>query len=187
MSNEKKPSEPVEEKSDNEKYLFERIVTPTAEVEAELVPETEAVDESPIEDFDDYYSAMETGPTEEDIYDSMQVKLKWSRVLIVGFIIGLLICLITMFVLWLVARNGREHLWLFLAWIYFITCGLMLIFGGCVGTVKQSFTLDAIRRRMAKGDKITGADTKIAIGSAYTYILAGVVVGIASLIAWLVI
>ncbi|MHA1739522.1 MAG: hypothetical protein ACTSXA_00915 [Candidatus Heimdallarchaeota archaeon] len=184
MSNDKEPSKPVEEKSDDEKYLFERITT-RAEVETET--EVEAQVESSTEELNDYYSAMETGPTEDDIYDSMKVKLKWSRVLIVGLIIGLLICAITLLIVWLVSRNGREHLWVFLPWIFFIIFGLMFIFGGCVGTVKQSFTIDAIRRRMAKGESITGADTKIAIGSAYTYILAGAIVGIASLIAWLVV
>ncbi|MHA1188145.1 MAG: hypothetical protein ACTSSK_14965 [Candidatus Heimdallarchaeota archaeon] len=168
MSNDKEPSKPVEEKSDDEKYLFERITT-RAEVETET--EVEAQVESSTEELNDYYSA----------------KLKWSRVLIVGLIIGLLICAITLLIVWLVSRNGREHLWVFLPWIFFIIFGLMFIFGGCVGTVKQSFTIDAIRRRMAKGESITGADTKIAIGSAYTYILAGAIVGIASLIAWLVV
>lgn len=184
MSNNKKPSKPVEEKSDDEKYLYERVTT-----RSDVVTETEveAEVESTTEEFDDYYSAMKTSPTEDDIYDSMKVKLKWSRVLIVGLVIGLIICGITLLIVWLVSRNDREQLWLFLPWIFFIIFGLLFVFGGCVGTVKQSFTLDAIRRRMAKGEKITGADTKIAIGSAYTYILAGVVVGIASLIAWLVV
>jgi hypothetical protein len=184
LSNEKEPNKSVEEKSDDEKYLFERVTT-RADVESET--ELEAQVESTTEEFDDYYSAMETGPTEDDIYESMKVKLKWSRVIIVGLVIGLFICGITLLIVWLISRNDREQLWLFLPWIFFIIFGLLFIFGGCVGTVKQSFTLDAIRRRMAKGEKITGADTKIAIGSAYTYILSGVVVGIASLIAWLVV
>jgi len=184
LSDEKDPSKPVEEKSDDEKYLFERV---TAKTEVEVEAEVEAEVESTAEDFDDYSTAMETGPTEEDVYDSMKVKLKWSRVFIVGLIIGLLIVAVTLLIIWLVSMNGQMQRWLYLSWIYFITCGLMLIFGGCVGTVKQSFTIDAIRKRMAKGEKITGADTKIAIGSAYTYIFAGTVVGIASLIAWLIV
>ena len=182
MSDKKESSKPAEEKASNEKYLFERVTT---RVESETEPEPEL---DPItEEFDDYYSAMETGPTEEDIFKSMQVKLRWSRVLIVGLIVGLFICAITLLIVWLISRNDRAHVILFLPWIYFIVCGLMLIFGGCVGTVKQSFTLDIIRRRMAKGETITGADTKIAIGSAYTYIFAGVIVGIASLITWLIV
>ena len=53
--------------------------------------------------------------------------------------------------------------------------------------MKQSFTLDRIKVRLFKGEHITGADTKIAIGSAYTYIFAGVILGIVSLIAWYIV
>ena len=117
MSNEKEPSKPVKEKSDDEKYLFERVTT-RAEVTTET--ELEATVESSTEELDDYYTAMGTGPTEDDIYESMEVKLKWSRVLIVGFVIGLIICGITILIVWIISSNGREYLWLYLPWILFI-------------------------------------------------------------------
>ena len=96
------------------KYLFERA---SSQVVAEAEPTQD--------EYDDYYEAMQTGPTEEDIYESMKVKLKWSRVLLVGFIIGLIFCGITLLIVWLVARADRPQLWLFLPWIYFIEFGLM--------------------------------------------------------------
>jgi hypothetical protein len=171
-----KPLEEGEEPSTEGKYLFERVSS-----------RVESVPDSTQEEYDEYYDVMSTSPTEEDVFDSMQVKLKWSRVFLVGLIVGLFFCAITLLIVWIVANAGRPQLYLFLPWIYFIEFGLMFIFGGCIGTVKQSFTIDAIRRRMAKGEKITGADTKIAIGSAYTYIFSGVVIGIASLITWVIV
>ncbi|MFW9922550.1 MAG: hypothetical protein ACFFDW_04585 [Candidatus Thorarchaeota archaeon] len=76
-------------------------------------------------------------------------------------------------------------IYLLLPWIYFIITGAVFIWSGCIGTMKQSFTLDRIKVKITKGESITGADTKIAIGSAYTYFIAALIVGLASLFSWL--
>ncbi len=119
-------------------------------------------------------------------YESAKVKLRWSRVLIVASVLALFFVGVTLLVLYFISKNNSV-IFLYLPTFYLIECGLLLTFGGCVGTVRQSFTIDAIKHRLVKGEKITGADTKIAIGSAYTYIIAGFLIGFASFIAWLVV
>ncbi len=122
--------------------------------------------------------------TEEE-YISMAVKLNWFRVIIVAFAITVIISGIVQLIFWILSKYyASELVYPFLSWAYLIATGLLLTFGGCVGTAKQSFTIDRIRKRFSKGETITGADTKIAIGSAYTYIFSGVLLGIISIIVW---
>ncbi|MBK5113355.1 MAG: hypothetical protein KGD59_12075 [Candidatus Heimdallarchaeota archaeon] len=139
-----------------------------------------------IEDPDEFIEQISDSEIPQEEYDSKDVKLNWSRVIIVATVIALFITGLTLFVFWIISRNAGTYVYLFVSWAYFIETGLLLTFGGCVGTVRQSFTIDRIKKRFSKGDKITGADTKIAIGSAYTYILSGVLLGIVSVIAWVI-
>jgi len=143
----------------------------------ESVNELEKPDE-----FLDHISDSEI-PKEE--YESLDVKLNWFRVIIVAFAITVVIAGIIQLIFWILSRYyAPEIVYLFLSWGYLIATGLLLIFGGCIGTVRQSFTIDRIRKRFSKGEKITGADTKIAIGSAYTYIFSGFFLGILTIIIW---
>ncbi|NHJ32866.1 MAG: hypothetical protein FK732_08385 [Asgard group archaeon] len=123
-------------------------------------------------------------PDEE--YESLEVKLNWSRVIIVAIAITFFVAGLTLLIFWIISRKSGIYVYLFVSWVYFVETGLLLIFGGCIGTVRQSFSIDRIKRRFTKGEKITGADTKIAIGSAYTYIISGLLLGIVSVIAWII-
>ena len=125
---------------------------------------------------------------EEDLeeYLTNKVTLRWSRVFIVGIVVAIGLAAVTLLVCWIISFSV-SIIFLYLPWIFIIEFGLLFIFGGCIGTVKQSFTIDAIKARLTRGERITGADTKIAIGSAYTYIVAGVLIGLASIIAWAVV
>ena len=133
---------------------------------------------------DEYVEQISVTEPSEEEYESLDVKLNWSRVIIVSIVITLVIVGITQIVFWIISSRIGTYVYLFVSWAYLIETGLLLIFGGCIGTVRQSFTIDRIKRRFTKGEKITGADTKIAIGSAYTYILSGFLMGIVSIIAW---
>lgn len=139
------------------------------------------------EDPDEFIEQISDSEIPEEQYGSIEVKLNWSRVIIVAIVISLIVVGITLLTFWILGRQYDEVLvFFFLSWAFLIETGLLLIFGGCVGTVRQSFTIDRIKKRFTKGESITGADTKIAIGSAYTYILSGVLLGLASFIAWLI-
>lgn len=119
-------------------------------------------------------------------YLTNKVRLRWSRVFLVSVVVAIVLVLVTLFVCWIISFSN-QIIFLYLSWIFLFEFGLLFIFGGCIGTVKQSFTIDSIRVRLTRGERITGADTKIAIGSAYTYIFAGIFIGVASLIAWAII
>lgn len=131
-------------------------------------------------------------PPQQDLMDSTKepinhksitIKLRWSRVFMIATILSLFVIVVNILAFWLLLNNdlfGNLPLWLL------IECGLLLIFGGCLGTTKQSFMINWVKVKLLKGEKITGKDTKIAIGSAYTYIIAGFFVGIASFISWIV-
>ena len=135
-------------------------------------------------EYSDYKASSDQKELEE--YLSNEVTLRWSRVFIVSIVVAVVLVLVTLLVC-VIIKNAVPLIFLFLPWIFLIEFGLLFIFGGCIGTVKQSFTIGIIRARLTRGERVTGADTKIAIGSAYTYILAGVYVSIASLIAWLIV
>ncbi|NHJ04726.1 MAG: hypothetical protein EAX90_07880 [Candidatus Heimdallarchaeota archaeon] len=137
-------------------------------------------------EFEEYYEDAPTDLEELEKYLTSKVKLRWSRVFILSIIISIVLVLINILVVWLV-HYSIALIYYWTPWFFFIECGLLLIFGGCVGTTKQSFTLDKIKVRIFKGENITGADTKIALGSAYTYIFTGVFMGLASIIAWLIV
>ncbi|MHA1245666.1 MAG: hypothetical protein ACTSP7_14020 [Candidatus Heimdallarchaeota archaeon] len=92
MSNDKEPSKSVEEKSDDEKYLFERITT-RAEVETET--EVEAQVESSTEELNDYYSAMETGPTEDDKTKMVSSAYCWSHYWVIDLCNYFTYCLVS--------------------------------------------------------------------------------------------
>ena len=170
-------------------FLKETIVESESTLEStEILNEPDKDTKLPIPkepDFQELYPDAPTDPEELAKYLSSKVKLRWSRVLIVGFVVSIVLVLVTLLVVWIIS-NTNALVWYFTTWIFFIECGLLLIFGGCIGTVKQSFTLDNIKVRIFKGEKITGADTKIALGSAYTYVLTGVFLGLASFISWLI-
>ncbi|MHA1123374.1 MAG: hypothetical protein ACTSUW_01475 [Candidatus Heimdallarchaeota archaeon] len=139
------------------------------------------------EDPDEFIEQISDSEIPKVPYESIEVKLKWSRVIIVAIVISLFVVGITLLVFWILGRQYDEvFVFIFLSWAFLIETGLLLIFGGCIGTVRQSFTIDRIRKRFTKGESITGADTKIAIGSAYTYILSGLLLGLASFLAWLI-
>lgn len=139
------------------------------------------------EDPDEFIEQISDSAVPKEPYESIEVKLKWSRVIIVAFVISFFIVGITLLIFWILGRQYDEVLvFFFLSWAFLIETGLLLIFGGCIGTARQSFTIDRIKKRFTKGESITGADTKIAIGSAYTYILSGVLLGLASFLAWLI-
>ncbi|NHJ86399.1 MAG: hypothetical protein FK734_13125 [Asgard group archaeon] len=123
---------------------------------------------------------------EEIPYVTQKVKLRWSRVFLVAIILTIFLTGISVIIIWRVSID-REQVILFSPMFFFIECGLLLIFGGCIGTIKQSFTIDFIKVKLMKGEKISFADTKIAIGSAYSYILTGVFLGVVSLIAYLIV
>ena len=137
------------------------------------------------EDPDEFIEQISDSEVPKEPYESIEVKLKWSRVIIVAIVISFFIVGITLLIFWIL---GRQYgvVFFFLSWAFLIETGLLLIFGGCIGTARQSFTIDRIKKRFTKGESITGADTKIAIGSAYTYILSGVLLGLASFLAWLI-
>jgi hypothetical protein len=136
---------------------------------------------------DEYMEHITESEIPEETLESMDVKLKWSRVIIVAFVITLIVVGLTLLVFWILGRQYNDELvFAFLSWAFLIETGLLLTFGGCVGTVRQSFTIDRIRKRFTKGETITGADTKIAIGSAYTYIFSGVLLGLVTFLAWLI-
>ncbi|MCK5299421.1 MAG: hypothetical protein KAJ76_10970, partial [Candidatus Heimdallarchaeota archaeon] len=135
------------------------------------------------EDPDEFIEQISESEIPKEPYESVEVKLKWSRVIIVAIVISFIVVGITLLIFWILGRQYDEVLvFFFLSWAFLIETGLLLIFGGCIGTVRQSFTIDRIKKRFTKGESITGADTKIAIGSAYTYILSGVLLSLASLI-----
>ena len=113
-----------------------------------------------------------------------EVKLKLAIVFIVSLVLTVVIISLTVLIVWIVHFN-RAQIYLYTPFIFFVECGFLFIFGGCIGTVKQSFTIDWVKVKLMKGEHITGADTKIAICSAYTYILVGLFLSIISLIAWL--
>ena len=139
------------------------------------------------EDPDEFIEQISESEIPKEPYESVEVKLKWSRVIIVAIVISFIVVGITLFIFWILGRQYDEVLvFFFLSWAFLIETGLLLIFGGCIGTVRQSFTIDRIKKRFTKGESITGADTKIAIGSAYTYILSGLLLGLASFLAWLI-
>ncbi len=118
-------------------------------------------------------------------YETMVVKLNWFRVVLVSLIVTAFITALTFFVVWLVALN-YSVVWAFLDWIFFIECGILFTFGGCLGTWKQSFSLNVINRRLFKGDRLTGADTKLAIGSSYSYIFSALLLGLISVILFII-
>lgn len=139
------------------------------------------------EDPDEFIEQISDSEVPKEPYESLEVKLKWSRVIIVAIVISFIVVGITLLIFWILGRQYDEVLvFFFLSWAFLIETGLLLIFGGCIGTVRQSFTIDRIKKRFTKGESITGADTKIAIGSAYTYILSGLLLGLASFLAWLI-
>lgn len=139
------------------------------------------------EDPDEFIEQISESEVPKEPYESVEVKLKWSRVIIVAIVVSFVVVGITLLIFWILGRQFDEVLvFSFLSWTFLVETGLLLIFGGCIGTVRQSFTIDRIRRRFTKGESITGADTKIAIGSAYTYILSGLLLGLASFLAWLI-
>jgi len=139
------------------------------------------------EDPDEFIEQISDSEIPKEPYESLEVKLRWSRVIIVALVISFVVVGITLLIFWILGRQYDEVLvFFFLSWAFLIETGLLLIFGGCIGTVRQSFTIDRIKKRFTKGDSITGADTKIAIGSAYTYILSGLLLGLASFLAWLI-
>ncbi len=139
------------------------------------------------EDPDEFIEQISDSAIPKESYESLEVKLRWSRVIIVALVISFVVVGITLLIFWILGRQYDEVLvFFFLSWAFLIETGLLLIFGGCIGTVRQSFTIDRIKKRFTKGDSITGADTKIAIGSAYTYILSGLLLGLASFLAWLI-
>ncbi len=142
--------------------------------------ETHTVQEN--HEFND--SLREDGAQEHlEEYLTNKVQLRWSRVLIVSIVVAIVLVLVTLLACWIISFSN-PIIFLFLSWIFLIELALLFVFGGCIGTVKQSFTIDSIKSRLTRGERITGADTKIAIGSAYSYIFAGVFLGLASLIAW---
>lgn len=139
-----------------------------------------------IEEYDEFISEDKVEKEDEDPFDSQYVKLNWYRVIFISLFLSFFVVGITLLVLWLISRN-KSYIFNYSPWLFLLECGLLLTFGGCVGTFKQSFSLSYLRNRFLKKDKITGADTKLAIGSSYTYIFAGVLLGLASYFAWLVI
>ncbi|MCF2143863.1 MAG: hypothetical protein K9W42_09200 [Candidatus Heimdallarchaeota archaeon] len=118
-------------------------------------------------------------------YETMVVKLNWFRVVLVSLIVTAFLTALTFLVVWLVALN-YSVVWAFLDWIFFIECGILFTFGGCLGTWKQSFSLNVINRRLFKADKLTGADTKLAIGSSYSYIFSALLLGLISVILFII-
>ena len=143
---------------------------------------------NPPQNIDPEYSDYKTSSNETALeeYLSNEVTLRWSRVFIVSIVVAVVLVSVTL-LFCLIIKNAVNLIFLFLPWIFLIEFGLLFIFGGCIGTVKQSFTIGVIRARLTRGERVTGADTKIAIGSAYTYIFAGIYVSLASLISWLII
>ncbi|MHA1555814.1 MAG: hypothetical protein ACTSPM_02660 [Candidatus Heimdallarchaeota archaeon] len=116
-------------------------------------------------------------------YLTNKVRLRWSRVFLVSIVVAIVLVLVTLLVCWIISFSN-QFIFIYLSWIFLFEFGLLFIFGGCIGTVKQSFTMSSIKARLTRGERITGADTKIALGSAYSYIFAGVFLALASLIAW---
>ncbi|MBD3190129.1 MAG: hypothetical protein GF308_05775 [Candidatus Heimdallarchaeota archaeon] len=115
--------------------------------------------------------------------ESFTLKIRWSHVFMIAIILAVIVIAINLLLFWILLRNdlfGNLPLWLL------IECALLLIFGGCLGTAKQSFMISYLKNRLVKGEKITGKDTKIAIGSAYTYIIAGFFIGFASFLSWII-
>lgn len=150
-------------------------------------PDTSNTDEEILDskegrEFDDSLSEDSAQENFEE-YLTNKVQLRWSRVFIVSIVIAIVLVLVTLLVCWVISFS-ISFIFLYLSWILLFEFGLLFIFGGCIGTVKQSFTISSIKARLTRGERITGADTKIALGSAYSYIFAGVFVGLVSLIAW---
>lgn len=140
---------------------------------------------------DDFENLLENDTTEDSEivpYDSQKVKLKWSRVIIVSFVLAIFTAGLTLLTMWIIiSKNENKAIYLLLEIILLIECGVFFTFGGCVGTFKQSFTINRLRFRKNKEKQITGADTKIAIASSYTYVFAGILLGLMSLIAHFII
>ena len=141
------------------------------------------------DDFDDFLEEDTLEENEEIIpYDSLKVKLNWLRVILVGIVLSIFTAGLTLLTMWIIiSRNDNRTIYLFTEIILLIECGVFFTFGGCVGTFKQSFTLSRLRFRKDKDKKITGADIKLAIGSSYTYVFAGIILGLFSLIAHFII
>ena len=97
-----------------------------------------------------------TSPDSEEIdeipYETQKVKLRWSRVFLIATILTIILTGISVLIIWRVSIN-REQVILFSPMFFFIECGLLLIFGGCIGTIKQSFTIDYIKVKLMKGEK----------------------------------
>ncbi|NHJ49075.1 MAG: hypothetical protein FK733_14910 [Asgard group archaeon] len=137
-------------------------------------------------EIDEFISDKKTEEEIEEVevpLESQVVKLNWLRVLTITLILTTIVVGITLIALLIVSRN-KELIFLFSPHIFFLECGIFLTFGGCLGTFRQSFSISYLRHKFTKTDMITGADTKLAIASSYTYIFAGVLLGLASLLAW---
>ncbi|NHJ41114.1 MAG: hypothetical protein FK731_13870 [Asgard group archaeon] len=139
-----------------------------------------------IEEFDEFVTEIKADKEVEIPYDSQYVKLNWLRVILISLFLTIFAVGITLLVLWIISRN-KSYIFNYSPWFFLFECGLFFTFGGCVGTFKQSFSISFLRNRFLKKDSITGADTKLAIGSSYTYIFAGALLGLASYFAWLAI
>jgi hypothetical protein len=139
---------------------------------------------SSIEDFDEFIPEETIDKEDEVPFESQIVKLKWFRVLLISFILTIFTVGVTLIVLVIINRN-RSYIFLYSPWFFLVECGIFFTFGGCVGTFRQSFTISYLRNRFFKTEKITGADTKLAIASSYTYVFVGLLLGLASFFAWL--
>ncbi|NHK29784.1 MAG: hypothetical protein FK730_00435 [Asgard group archaeon] len=139
---------------------------------------------SSIEEFDEFLTEETIEKEDEVPFDSQIVKLNWFRVFFISFLLTIFAIGVTLLVLLIISRN-KPLIFIYSPWFFLIECGLFLTFGGCIGTFKQSFTISYLRNRFFKTDKITGADTKLAIASSYTYVFVGILLGLASILAWL--
>jgi hypothetical protein len=146
--------------------------------------ETKETYASSIEEFDDFIPEETIDKEDEVPFESQIVKLNWFRVLLISIILTFFTVGITLIVLVIINRN-RPVIFLYSPWFFLIECGIFFTFGGCIGTFRQSFTISYLRNRFFKTDKITGADTKLAIASSYTYVFAALLLGLASFLAWL--
>ena len=139
---------------------------------------------SSIEEFDEFIPEETIDKEEEVPFETQIVKLNWFRVLLISIILTFFTVGVTLIVLVIINRN-RSYIFLYSPWFFLVECGIFFTFGGCVGTFRQSFTISYLRNRFFKTDRITGADTKLAVASSYTYVFVALLLGLASFLAWL--
>ena len=108
----------------------------------------------------------------------VEIKPNWSRILLLGFIISFAVLLLDIIgvILFIYAGNVNAFDLLTsqgLQYIVFGEIGLIVLWGGCIGNVGQSVTVNRIKLRLFGGRPMTKYSFRHATFHAFTYYFAG--------------